>query len=225
MTLEQMGPQEIERRSMEIIEEELRAMGPLPPADRLAVVKRVIHTTADFDYRDSLFFSPGAVAAGVEAMRAGAWIVTDTNMAKAGVNKAALEKLGGRVLCFMAEDRVARTAKERGITRASVSMEAAAELDTAGTPLILAVGNAPTALIRAWELLAEGQLSPALVIGAPVGFVHVAESKELWLEAPCPRIIARGRKGGSTVAAAILNALLYEAAGRNLGKKKEGKGV
>ncbi len=210
MTLERMGPEAIEGRSMEIIEKELGDMGPLPPADCLGVIKRVIHATADFDYRDSLFFSPGAVAAGVEAMKAGAWLVTDTNMAKAGVNKAALEKLGGRVLCFMAEDEIAKT------PRAAVSMEAAADLDTAGAPLVLAVGNAPTALIRAWELFQEGRLSPALVIAAPVGFVHVVESKELWRNAPCPRIIAQGRKGGSTVAAAILNALLYQAAGRNI---------
>ena len=112
MTLERMGPEAIEGRSMEIIEKELGDMGPLPPADCLGVIKRVIHATADFDYRDSLFFSPGAVAAGVEAMKAGAWLVTDTNMAKAGVNKAALEKLGGRVLCFMAEEEIAQAAKE-----------------------------------------------------------------------------------------------------------------
>ena len=198
MTLERMGPEAIEGRSMEIIEKELGDMGPLPPADCLGVIKRVIHATADFDYRDSLFFSPGAVAAGVEAMKAG------------------LEKLGGRVLCFMAEEEIAQAAKERGTTRAAVSMEAAADLDTAGAPLVLAVGNAPTALIRAWELFQEGRLSPALVIAAPVGFVHVVESKELWRNAPCPRIIAQGRKGGSTVAAAILNALLYQAAGRNI---------
>ena len=141
---------------------------------------------------------------------------SDTNMAKAGVNKAALKKLGGRVLCFMAEEEIAQAAKERGTTRAAVSMEAAADLDTAGAPLVLAVGNAPTALIRAWELFQEGRLSLALVIAAPVGFVHVVESKELWRNAPCPRIIAQGRKGGSTVAAAILNALLYQAAGRNI---------
>lgn len=209
-----LRPEEIERRSMEIIGEELAALGELPPADQLTVIKRVIHATADFDYRKNLCFSPGAVAAGVAAMKSGAWIVTDTNMAKAGVNKAALEKTGGRIFCFMAEPEIAAAAKERGTTRAAVSMEAAAALDTGGAPLILAVGNAPTALIRARELTAEGKLHPALVIGAPVGFVQVVESKDLWLDAPSPRIIARGRKGGSTVAAAILNALLYEAAGR-----------
>lgn len=216
MALERMRPEEIERRSMEIITEELARLGPLPPEDCLGVVRRVIHATADFDYRESLFFSPGAAAAGVAAMRAGAWIVTDTNMAKAGVNRTALERLGCRVLCFMAEEEIARAAGERGTTRAAVSMEAAAALDTGGAPLVLAVGNAPTALLRARELLEEGRLAPALVIGVPVGFVQVVESKEAWMDAPCPRIIARGRKGGSTVAAAILNALLYQAAGRQI---------
>jgi len=216
MGLEIARPEEIERRSMEIIQRELEELGPLPPADCLAVVKRVIHTTADFDYRETLYFSPGAARAGIEALKAGAWVVTDTNMARAGVSKSALEKLGGRVLCFMAEEEVAREAKARGETRAVISMEAAARLDTGGAPLILAIGNAPTALARACGLMGEGRLSPALLIGAPVGFVNVAESKELAMKAPCPRIIARGRKGGSTVAAAILNALLYEAAGRGL---------
>ena len=214
MKIETLRPEEIERRSMAIIREELEKLGSLPPADCLEVVKRVIHATADFDYRQNLWFSPGAVQAGVEALKAGAWIVTDTNMARAGVNKAALERLGGRAICFMAEEEVAREAKARGETRAAVSMEAAARLDTGGAPLILAIGNAPTALIRAVKLIGEGRLSPALLIAAPVGFVHVTESKELAENAPCPRIIARGRKGGSTVAAAILNALLYQAGGQ-----------
>lgn len=213
MSREIVRPEEIEARSMAIIQKELEAMGELPPAERLAVVKRVIHTTADFDYRDNLWFSPRAVQAGLEALRAGAWVVTDTNMAKAGVSKSALARLGGRALCFMAEEEIARAARERGETRAALSMEAAAALDTGGAPLILAIGNAPTALIRAIELMGEGKLTPALLIAAPVGFVNVLESKALAEAAPCPRIIARGRKGGSTVAAAILNALLYRAAG------------
>ena len=211
MSREIVRPEEIEARSMAIIQEELEKMGELPPAEELLVIRRVIHTTADFDYRDNLWFSPGAVQAGLEALRAGAWVVTDTNMAKAGVNKSALARLGGRALCFMAEEEIARAA--RGETRAALSMEAAAALDTGGAPLILAVGNAPTALIRAVELTGEGKLSPALLVAAPVGFVNVLESKALAEAAPCPRIIARGRKGGSTVAAAILNALLYRAAG------------
>ena len=208
MALQRVRPEEIEKRSMEIIRGELEGLGPLPPADRLPVVERVIHTTADFGFRESLFFSPGAVAAGVAALKKGAWVVTDTNMARAGVSQSALDRLGGQVRCFMAEPEVARAAKDRGETRATLSMEAAAALDTGGAPLILAIGNAPTALVRARQLLEEGTLSPALVIGV--------ESKELWLDAPCPRIIARGRKGGSAVAAAIVNALLYQAIERTL---------
>ncbi len=212
----QMRPEEIERRSMEMIQTELERMGELPPEENLAVVRRVIHTTADFDYRENLVFSPGAVAAGVKALRAGAWIITDTNMALSGVSKTALEKLGGRGICFMAEPEVAQAARERGETRAAVSMEKAASLDTGGAPLIFAIGNAPTALARLHRLAEEGKVAPALVIGVPVGFVNVVESKELFLGSSWPHIVARGRKGGSTVAAAICNALLYEAAGRSL---------
>ena len=211
MEIQIIRPQEIEARSMAIIQEELERLGELPPADRLPVIKRVIHTTADFDYRENLWFSDGAVQAGIQALRDGAWVVTDTNVARAGVNRSALERHGGRALCFMAEEEIAQAAKERGETRAALSMEAAAALDTGGAPLILAVGNAPTALIRAVELMGEGKLSPALLVAAPVGFVNVLESKGMAEAAPCPRIIARGRKGGSTVAAAILNALLYQA--------------
>ncbi len=211
MEIQIIRPQEIEARSMAIIQEELERLGELPPADRLPVIKRVIHTTADFDYRENLWFSDGAVQAGIQALRDGAWVVTDTNMARAGVNRSALERLGGRALCFMAQEEIAQAAKERGETRAALSMEAAAALDAGGAPLILAVGNAPTALIRAVELMGEGKLSPALLVAAPVGFVNVLESKGMAETAPCPRIIARGRKGGSTVAAAILNALLYQA--------------
>ena len=211
MEIQIIRPQEIEARSMAIIQEELERLGELPPADRLPVIKRGIHTTADFDYRENLWFSDGAVQAGIQALRDGAWVVTDTNMARAGVNRSALERQGGRALCFMAEEEIARAAKERGETRAALSMEAAAALDTGGAPLILAIGNAPTALIRAVGLMGEGRLSPALLVAAPVGFVNVLESKVMAETAPCPRIIARGRKGGSTVAAAILNALLYQA--------------
>ena len=211
MEIQIIRPQEIEARSMAIIQEELERLGELPPADRLPVIKRVIHTTADFDYRENLWFSDGAVQAGIQALRDGAWVDTDTNMARAGVNRSALERLGGRALCFMAQEEIAQAAKERGETRAALSMEAAAALDAGGAPLILAVGNAPTALIRAVELMGEGKLSPALLVAAPVGFVNVLESKGMAETAPCPRIIARGRKGGSTVAAAILNALLYQA--------------
>ena len=212
--LETMKPMDIEKRSFEIITELLEGR-VLDPENEL-VIKRVIHTTADFEYADSLVFSAGAVEAGVAAIRQGCTIVTDTQMAFSGVNKRVLEKFGGRAVCFMSDPDVAAEAKARGETRATLSMEAAAALDTGGAPLILAIGNAPTALVRARQLLEEGTLSPALVIGAPVGFVNVVESKELWLDAPCPRIIARGRKGGSAVAAAIVNALLYQAIERTL---------
>lgn len=206
-------PSAIEAESMRIIGEELARRGIALLPEHETVVKRVIHTTADFDYAEALRFTENAVERAVEALRAGASIVTDTNMARSGVSKAALAKLGGEVLCYMADPDVAAAAKAQGTTRAVVCMDKGAKEHPGG---VLAVGNAPTALLRARELLTEGKLSPALVIGAPVGFVQVVESKELWMEAPCPRIIARGRKGGSTVAAAILNALLYQAAGRRL---------
>ena len=206
--LQRVAPADIEARSMELIGREL---GDRPfPAEELSVVKRVIHTTADFDYADNLTFSPGAVAAGLSAIQAGCTIVTDTQMAFSGVNKRVLEKFGGRAVCFMSDPDVAAEARERGETRATVSMERAAALDG---PLVLAIGNAPTALVRACQLMDEGKLTPALVIGVPVGFVNVVESKELLLTMPVPHIVARGRKGGSNVAAAICNALLYQASG------------
>lgn len=201
----QMKPEEIEKRSFAIITEELGARSF--PAGVSEVVKRVIHTTADFDYADNLCFSQDAVERAKAALAAGATVVTDTNMALAGISKATLAQLGGKALCLMAEEAVAREAKERGVTRAVVSMEHAAKL--AG-PLIFAIGNAPTALIRLHELIEEGAVQPALVVGVPVGFVNVVEAKELFLGGDTPYIIARGRKGGSNVAAAIINALLYQ---------------
>ncbi len=206
--LQQVAPAEIEARSMEIIQSELGERS-FPP-EILPVVKRVIHTTADFDYADNLVFSPGAVERGVAALKAGCVIVTDTQMARSGVNKRVLEKFGGEALCFMSDPDVAAEARDRGVTRAAVSMERAAKLDR---PLILALGNAPTALVRACELLEAGALKPELIIGVPVGFVNVVESKELLLTEDVPYIVARGRKGGSNVAAAICNAMLYLASG------------
>ena len=200
-----MKPADIEKRSFAIITEELG--GRTFPDGVAEVVKRVIHTSADFDYADNLCFSPDAVEQAKAALEAGATIVTDTNMALAGISKGTLAQLGGRAVCLMADGDVAREAKARGVTRATVSMEHAAKLDG---PLIFAIGNAPTALIRLHELIEEGAVSPALVIGVPVGFVNVVESKELFLGGDTPYIIARGRKGGSNVAAAIVNALLYQ---------------
>ena len=198
-------PADIEKRSFAIITEELG--GRTFPDGIAEVVKRVIHTSADFDYVDNLCFSPNAVEKAKAALEAGATIVTDTNMALAGISKGTLAQLGGKAVCLMADEDVAREAKARGVTRATVSMEHAAKLED---PLIFAIGNAPTALIRLHELIGEGAVSPALVIGVPVGFVNVVESKELFLGGDTPYIIARGRKGGSNVAAAIVNALLYQ---------------
>ena len=200
-----LAPHEIERKSFEILSAELGDR-TFPPLEE-PVVKRVIHTTADFSYADTLAFSPGAVEAGIAALRAGAMIVTDTNMALAGISKAALAKVGGRAACFMADADVAAAAKEHGTTRAVACMDKACDMEG---PLILAIGNAPTALLRICELVESGRMDPALVIGVPVGFVNVVESKERVIEAGIPSIVARGRKGGSNVAAAIANALLYE---------------
>ncbi len=201
---ENVTPKEIEARSFQIIAGEL----PHPLEEELApVIMRVIHTTADFDYADNLCFSPGAVGKGLDAIRRGACIVTDTNMGKAGINKAALHRHGGEVFCFMADEDVALAAAEHGTTRAAASMDKAAKIDR---PLIFAIGNAPTALIRLRELMDAGAVRPELVIGVPVGFVNVVPAKELLMEADAPYIVARGRKGGSNVAAAICNALLYQ---------------
>ena len=208
MKVEQQNvlPADIERRSMEMIGEELAARGVMLSPEREAVVKRVIHTTADFDYAENLTFSPSAVETARAALRAGASVVTDTQMAKAGINKKSLARFGGAVHCFMSDADVAAAAKQNGTTRAVASMEKACALTG---PLIFAIGNAPTALIRLYELIGEGRLHPELVIGVPVGFVNVVESKELILGTGTPQIVARGRKGGSNVAAAIVNALLY----------------
>lgn len=201
--LERVLPMDIEKRSFEIIESEL----PHPIDPKLApIIKRVIHTSADFEYADTLCFSEDVVAKAHEAIKKGACIVTDTQMAKAGINKKNLAKWGGEVYCFIADEDVAAAAKEQGGTRAAASMDKAAAL---GKPLIFAIGNAPTALVRICELIEEGKLKPELVIGVPVGFVNVVQSKEMIMKEPVPYIVARGRKGGSNVAACIVNALLY----------------
>ena len=203
--LSQVLPSEIEARSFEIITEELGER--TFPEKEAPIVKRVIHTTADFEYADSLVFSPGVVDKALEALKNGACIVTDTNMGKSGINKRALASLGGEVYCFMADEDVAKKAAASGTTRAVASMDKAAEM---GKDCIFAVGNAPTALVRLYELIDEEKLHPCGIIGVPVGFVNVVEAKELIMRAPVPYIVARGRKGGSNIAAAICNALLYE---------------
>lgn len=206
--LENVKPMEIERRSFEIITEEL---GRELPKDLAPVIKRCIHTSADFDYADNLCFSENVIPKAIEALKKGACIVTDTQMARAGVNKTALGKFGGEVLCFMSDQDVAEAAKKNGTTRATASMDKAAQLNG---PLIFAIGNAPTALVRLYELIREEKIHPALIIGVPVGFVNVVQSKELIMETEVPYIVAKGRKGGSNIAACICNALLYMAGGR-----------
>lgn len=201
---ENMPPSDIERRSFEIITKE--AGERLPKDDTLPFVLRAVHTTADFDYIDSLCFSDGAVNIMKEAVKNGACIVTDTNMARAGINKKRLAEYGGEVYCFMADADVAENAAKKGTTRAWASMDKAAKLNK---PCIIAVGNAPTALIRLYDLITEHGFQPAGIIGVPVGFVNVEAAKELIMTANIPYIVARGRKGGSNVAAALCNAILY----------------
>ena len=174
MTPQHHLPADIERTSMAIITEELQARGADIPPENAAVVKRVIHTTADFDYAENLQFTPGAAAAGVAAMQAGSTIITDTNMALAGITKPGLAKLGGTACCYMAAPEVAAAAKEAGTTRAVAAMKKAAQEHPGA---ILAVGNAPTALLTIAEQIESG-LRPARVIGGPVGLVNVVESKE-----------------------------------------------
>lgn len=201
-------PKDIENRSMAIIESEIpeEILAEMDSLEK-AIIKRAIHTSADFDYLENLKFSKDAVKKGLEAIKNGAVIVTDTNMAKAGINKKEIAKYGGEVLCFMADEDVALEAKTNGTTRATACINKAAKLDK---PIIFAIGNAPTALVRIYELVKEGKLKPELVIGVPVGFVNVVESKGLILQLDeTPFIVARGRKGGSNVAASICNAILY----------------
>ena len=202
--LENVKPREIEKRSFEIITKELGDKKLLPGTE--LIVKRCIHTSADFDYADNLAFSEDVVEKAMQAIKEGACIVTDTQMAKSGINKRALARYGGEVYCFMSDTDVAEIAKKNGTTRATASMDKAAAMDK---KLIFAIGNAPTALVRLYELIEDGKLDPALIIGVPVGFVNVVQSKELIMEADVPYIVARGRKGGSNIAACIVNALLY----------------
>lgn len=213
--LEQVLPEEIEKRSFEMISEELgeRVFSPWEEP----IIKRCIHTSADFEYADNLAFSEGAVQQIIEKIvQDGVDFITDTNMGKSGVNKRALQKMNCTVSCFMADEDVAVLAKENQTTRAVASMDKAAQFaKNSGRAVVIAVGNAPTALVRLDELIREGKITPALVIGVPVGFVNVVAAKELIMEAPVPYIVAKGRKGGSNIAAAIVNALLYMAGGRD----------
>ena len=206
--IENVLPTEIEKRSFEIITEELEQEGIILPEIQAPITKRCIHTSADFDYAKNLVYSEHAVEKALEAIRGGASIVTDTQMGRSGINKKRLEQYGGQVYCFMSDEDVAEMAKKNGTTRAVASMDKAAAL---GREAIFAVGNAPTALVRLYELIKEGKINPELIIAVPVGFVNVVQSKELILSLEdTPSIVARGRKGGSNIAACICNALLYQ---------------
>ncbi|WP_081647795.1 precorrin-8X methylmutase [Butyrivibrio sp. VCB2006] len=203
---ENVRPEDIEKRSFEIITKELEEAGIVLDEATSFVTKRCIHTSADFDYAHTLFFSEGAVDEMKRLIRGGACIVTDTNMGLSGINKKKLASFGGEAMCFMADEDVTKEARERGVTRAAVSMEKAAKLDK---DVIFAIGNAPTALIKLHEMMQEGIFVPKFVIGVPVGFVNVVWAKELFLDGDVPYIINKGRKGGSNIAAAICNAVLY----------------
>lgn len=207
MEQEHILPQDIERRSFEIISEELENKKIEIDEDKAFLIKRAIHTTADFDYAKTLCFSDSAINKMADLIKSGAHIVTDTNMGLSGINKAELRKHGGEVHCFMADEDVAKEAKLRGVTRAVVSMERAAGIKE---DVIFAIGNAPTALINLREMYDKGLFFPKFIIGVPVGFVNVEYAKELIVDTDIPFIINRGRKGGSNVAAAICNAVLYE---------------
>jgi precorrin-8X/cobalt-precorrin-8 methylmutase len=206
MGFKEILPSEIEKESFRIIRKELAEAGKAIPKDVEPTVVRVIHTTADFEYADTLEFSEGVIEKAKSAIRSGANIVTDTNMALAGINKKTLAGYGGEVHCFMADEEVAKLAKERGVTRAYVSMEKAIEINA---PLIFAIGNAPTALASLNRLWQEKGFRPELIIAVPVGFVNVVEGKDLIRNMDVPYIINAGRKGGSGVAAAICNSILY----------------
>lgn len=205
MKIENIRPDQIETKSFEIIGEILGDKELDPRYE--AVIKRCIHTSADFEYADSLYFTEGVIEKVQDAIKAGACIVTDTKMARAGINKKRIEKYGGEVLCFIGDADVAAEAKERGVTRSLVSMEKASRL---GRPIIFAIGNAPTALMSIYDLVKAGKLDPVAVIGVPVGFVNVVESKEMIIDLGIPSIVARGRKGGSNIAAAIINGIQYK---------------
>lgn len=204
MKIEHIAPADIEKRSMEIIDQELGNI--TLPEDKRDIIKRVIHTTADFEFARTMRFSDDAVARGLDALKRGATILTDTNMACTGISAVSLKKLGGQKVCYMADPEIAAIAKKNGSTRATASMDKACDIEG---PLIIAIGNAPTALLRLAELIEADKIHPDLVIGVPVGFVNVIASKEAIMNCHVPYIVATGRKGGSAIAAAICNALIY----------------
>lgn len=205
-------PELIEQESLRIIESEMdKRRLDFYSESELKIVKRCIHTSADFDYQYNLIFSKTAVQMAFKAIKDGALIVCDTTMAAAGMNKKVLADFNSEVKSFIADEDVAAEALEKGVTRSAICMEKAARLSGGNKrPVILAVGNAPTALIRLHELISNQEFIPDLIIGTPVGFVNVVESKELILAGSCPYIVSRGRKGGSNIAACIINSIIYQ---------------
>ena len=197
-----MKPEEIEALSFKIIDKEA------PPHhfsfDQWSIVRRMIHTSADFEYVKSVRFHKHAIARGLEAIKNGENIITDTNMARVGIRKSDLERFGTQVKCFMADPEVGRIALKTGITKAKAAVDAAISDMENG---IYVVGNAPTALLRLIELVKRKKAKPALIIGLPVGFVNAAESKANLIEMDYPYISNIGRKGGSNIAASVVNAL------------------
>jgi precorrin-8X/cobalt-precorrin-8 methylmutase len=194
--------EEIESLSFRIIDEEAGDHGF--SSSEWHIVRRVIHTSADFEYLETIRFHPMAIKAGIEAIREGKPIITDTNMAKSGIRNKEIESYGGSVHCLINDEAVKNLAAEKGTTRAKAAVDTAVDRMTDG---IYVVGNAPTALLRIIELVKEKKAQPALVIGLPVGFVNAAESKAALVELDIPFISNVGRKGGSNVAASVVNAL------------------
>lgn len=205
MQFRNIKPKDIEKQSFAMITDILGDKKLDPRHEH--IIKRCIHTSADFEYADNLYFSENVVEILSNAIKKGYHIVTDTQMAKSGINKMALQKLGIQVHCFISDEDVAVEAKEREITRAIVAVEKAIKLNKS---IIFVVGNAPTALIKLYELIQNGAYIPEAIIAAPVGFVNVVESKDLIINTQVPCIVAKGRKGGSNIAAAICNAILYQ---------------
>lgn len=210
--IEYVLPNEIEKRSFEIIEKELENRNIRIPIDQKSITMRVIHTSADFDYATTMKYSFNAIEIAKNLILSGADIVTDTNMAKAGINSSVIKKFGGQVHCFMSDLDVIEEAKKNNTTRAAASMKKASRINK---PIIFALGNAPTAMIALHDMIENNEYTPSFVIGVPVGFVNVVAAKELFINSKIPYIINEGRKGGSSIAAAICNALLYELGGRN----------
>lgn len=211
-----LQPMAIEGESFRIIDKELKEQGiTIEDPYVRAIVYRTIHTSADFDYASTLVLSDGVVDKAFDALAHRPIVVSDTNMVKAGVNKRKLALIDGEIHCFVADPDVAAEAKERGVTRSLVGMEKAYRLaqENPDRPMIFLIGNAPTALLALNDLVLEKGFRPALIVAVPVGFVNVVEAKELILKLPVPHIVNRGRKGGSNIAAAILNALLYSIPG------------